>query len=110
MSEPVGDEEGLVLGEVAVVEDQQELAALLQPLDRVRDARWEVPQVSLANVVDEVAPLRGPRIDAPRSPRIGWGRPSSGPASGCHAVCDIKVTPFSLLVLRLPSTTDWPST
>src|SRR5215218_1672502 len=41
-----------------VVEDQQELAALLQPLDRVGDASREVPQVADANVVDEVAPLR----------------------------------------------------
>ena len=37
--EPVGDQEGLVLGEVAVVEDQQELAALFQALDGVGDAR-----------------------------------------------------------------------
>ena len=41
--EPVGQQEGLVLGEVAVVEDEQELAPLLQSLKRVRDTRGEVP-------------------------------------------------------------------
>ena len=55
--EPVGDQERLVLGEVAVVEDEQELAALLQPLDRVRDPGREVPEVARADVVDEVAAL-----------------------------------------------------
>jgi D-lyxose ketol-isomerase len=37
--EPVADEEGAVLGEVAIVEDEEELAALLQPLDRVQGSR-----------------------------------------------------------------------
>src|SRR5918997_6208428 len=56
--EPVGDQERLVLREVARVEDQQELAALLECLDRVWEARREVPEGSLANVVDKVtAPM-----------------------------------------------------
>ena len=31
--EPIGDQEGLVLGEVAVVEDEQKLTALRETLD-----------------------------------------------------------------------------
>ena len=41
--EPIADEERLVFREVAAVEHQQELAAVLQPLYRVGDARGEVP-------------------------------------------------------------------
>ncbi len=48
---------GIVLREAAVVEHQQELAALFQALDRMRDDRREVPQVALADVVDEGASL-----------------------------------------------------
>jgi hypothetical protein len=57
VQEPVGDQEGLVLREVAVVEHKEELAALLQSLNRVRDACGEAPEVALADV-DEVAALR----------------------------------------------------
>jgi hypothetical protein len=50
--EPIGEEEGLLLREVAIVEHEQELAAIaLESLNRVRDARREVPQLALADVV-----------------------------------------------------------
>ena len=56
--EPVGDQEGVVFGEAAVVEHQQEFAAVrIEPLDRVRNARREVPEVADTDVVDEVAAL-----------------------------------------------------
>ena len=56
MRHPVRDQEGRVFREVAVVEDEQELAAVdlaLKTLDRVRHARREVPQVALPYIVDE---------------------------------------------------------
>jgi hypothetical protein len=59
-----GDQERLVLGEAPVVEDEEELAPLLQALDGVRDAGRKVPQVALADVLDEVAPLGIDRSDA----------------------------------------------
>jgi len=62
--EPVGQQEGLVLREVAVVEHQQELAPLMKALDRVRDAGGEVPQVAQTDVVDEVAPVLVDGADA----------------------------------------------
>src|SRR2546425_10645085 len=56
MGEPVGEQEGLFLREVAVVEDEQELApASFQALDRVRDAGPEVPEVAFAHIVLEGA-------------------------------------------------------
>ena len=56
MGEPVGDQERLILVEVAVVEDEQELATVaLQSLERVRDAGREVPDVALADIVLEGA-------------------------------------------------------
>ena len=51
--EPVGDQERLVLGEVAAVEHEQELDAVLERLDRVRQPGREVPQVADPDVVDE---------------------------------------------------------
>ncbi len=57
LREPVGEQERFVLREVAVVEDEQELAALLQSLNRVRYAGGEVPQVADPHVVDEVRPI-----------------------------------------------------
>ncbi len=56
MGEPIGEQEGLFLREVAVVEDEQELAPVpLQSLDRVRDAGPEVPEVAFAYVILEGA-------------------------------------------------------
>src|SRR4029078_13021997 len=49
--EPIGYEEGLVLREVAVVEDEQELTALLEPLDGVRGAAREGPEAPPAALV-----------------------------------------------------------
>jgi hypothetical protein len=63
--EPVAEQEGVVLGEAAVVEHQQELAAVgLEPLDRMRAALGEVPDVADADVVDELAALLVDRGDA----------------------------------------------
>jgi hypothetical protein len=42
--EPVAEQEGVVLGEAAVVEHQQELAAVgIETLDRVRNAARKIP-------------------------------------------------------------------
>ena len=56
VGEPVGERERVIFAEVAVVEDEQELAAVaLKSLDRVRDAGREVPQVPFADIVLEGA-------------------------------------------------------
>jgi hypothetical protein len=54
---PVGDQERLVLGKVTRVEHQQELDAVGQSLDRVRQTGWEIPQIPGGDVIDEQAPL-----------------------------------------------------
>jgi hypothetical protein len=56
--EPVGEQECLVLGERAVVEDQEELAAVGERLDRVRETRPEIPQITDSEIVDEVVAVR----------------------------------------------------
>src|SRR6478752_5500981 len=76
--EPVADEEGLVLREVAVIKYQQELDPFLQPLDGVGDTGREVPDVARADVVNEVAPL--------------------GVNGGDTAAAGEHVAPFGLLV------------
>ena len=54
VGQPVRDQERRLLAEIAVVEDEQELAAVaLQSLDRVGDAGREVPDVALADIVLE---------------------------------------------------------
>ena len=54
MVQPVGQQERLELVEVAVVEDQQELAAILaQALNRVRYAAREQPEISFVHVFHE---------------------------------------------------------
>lgn len=70
--EPVGEEEGALLGKVAVVKDEEELGAVLaEALEGVRDAAGEVPaesqrrrawkarsnapEITLVDVVDEAA-------------------------------------------------------
>src|SRR5262249_825490 len=59
MRQPVRDQKARVLVEVAVVGDEQHLAAVVvEALDRVRDTAWEVPDVTLADVVLEGAQLR----------------------------------------------------
>src|SRR3981189_283024 len=59
MFEPVAEQECIVLIEVAVVEDQKELAAIrTESLNRVRNARSEVPEIAHPHVVDKVSSLR----------------------------------------------------
>ena len=43
MGKPIGDKERLVFREVPVIEDEKKLAALIQTLDRMRNAGGEVP-------------------------------------------------------------------
>jgi hypothetical protein len=62
---PVGEQEGGVLGEVAVVEDEEEFGTVrAQALQRVGVARWEVPQVALLKVIDKATALGVERGDA----------------------------------------------
>src|SRR5208283_6181446 len=54
VGQKVRDQEGRILVEVAVVEDEQELATVpLESLERVGNAAREVPDVALANIVLE---------------------------------------------------------
>ena len=54
VGQKVRDQEGRILVEVAVVEDEQELATVpLESLERVGDAAREVPDVALADIVLE---------------------------------------------------------
>ena len=58
VGQKVRDQEGQILVEGAVVEDEQELATVpLQSLERVRDAAREVPDVALADIVLEGVPV-----------------------------------------------------
>ena len=58
MREPVGDEKGAVLGEIAVVEDQDEFAAVgPEALNRMRNAAGEEPEIALLDVGDDFARL-----------------------------------------------------
>lgn len=62
---PIGEQECRVLGEVAVVEDEEELGAIgTEALQRVRVARWEVPEVALLEVIDKATTLGVERSDA----------------------------------------------
>jgi hypothetical protein len=55
--EPVAQQKGVVLVEVAIVEDQQKFAAVgAEALDRMRNARREIPEIADADVIDEVRP------------------------------------------------------
>jgi len=52
--DPLVQEESRILGKVATVKDEQELGAILaQALERVWVAGWEIPQITLLQVVDE---------------------------------------------------------
>ena len=58
MLEPIGDQEGVVFVEVAVVENEKKFAAVrVEPLNGMRDARREIPQIADPHVVDEISPL-----------------------------------------------------
>jgi hypothetical protein len=61
---PVRNQERLVLREISVVKCKKELATLLQPLNRVRNPGWEIPQVACSDVVDKIAALRIDRRNA----------------------------------------------
>jgi len=63
--EPISDQEGVVLVEVAVVEDQEKLGTIrIKALDRMRNARGEKPQITPAHIVDKISALRVYRGDA----------------------------------------------
>jgi hypothetical protein len=54
MLNPLVQEESRILGKVTTVKDQQEFGSVFtQALERVWVARWEVPQISLLQVIDE---------------------------------------------------------
>ena len=66
--EPVAQQESAVLVEVAVVEDQEELAPVgIEPLDRMGNAAGKIPEIADADIVDEIPALRVDRGDAGRS-------------------------------------------
>lgn len=57
-TKPVGQDKGRLLGKVAVIEDDEELGSVLtETLQRVRHTAGEVPQVTLLQIIDEVAAL-----------------------------------------------------
>src|ERR1700736_3157917 len=59
MLEPVGDQEGIVFVEVAIIKDQKEFAAVrTKSLNGVGSACWKIPEIADANIVDEVVPFR----------------------------------------------------
>ena len=54
--EPVAQQESIVFVEIAVVEHQQEFAAVrIEALDRMRNAGRKIPEIADADVIDEVA-------------------------------------------------------
>src|ERR1700736_5936877 len=59
MLEPVGKQEGVVFVEVAIIKDQKEFAAVrTESLNGVGNARWKIPEIADAYIVDEVVPFR----------------------------------------------------
>ncbi len=61
----LGEQEGVVLGEVPLVEDQQELTTVRpQALNRVGISRREEPQITFADVIDEHGSVRIEHRDA----------------------------------------------
>ena len=55
--EPIGDQEGIVLVEIAVVEDEQKFAAIrTEALDGMRNSGREIPEIADTDIVDEVPP------------------------------------------------------
>jgi hypothetical protein len=54
---PVGQQEGIIFVEVAVVENQQEFAAVrVEPLDGMRDTARKIPEIADADVINEGVP------------------------------------------------------
>ena len=79
VADPVGDAERAELGEVAVVEDQDEVGRLVaQAFEHVAVAAGEVPDVARLEVVGLGVPLRvddrrpDPPLDARRPTRRRW--------------------------------------
>ena len=62
--EDLADQVGVVVGEVALVEDEDELGALVERLDAVRHAGGEEPEVASLQVVDEIFAVLVHRCDA----------------------------------------------
>jgi len=57
--EPIGDQEGVVLVKISVVEYQKEFTTVrTETLDGMRNAGGEIPQISDTNVINEIPPLR----------------------------------------------------
>src|SRR5882724_12652414 len=55
---PIRDQESLEFIEIAVIEDQQKLAAVrAQTLNRMRHSWWEEPKVALTDVIDKASAL-----------------------------------------------------
>ncbi len=68
MLDPIGEQESVVLVEIAVVEHEQKFRAVrIETLDRMRDTGPEIPQIADADVVDEIAPVGVDRGDARRA-------------------------------------------
>ena len=66
--EPVAEQKRAVLVEVAIIEDEEEFAAVgTEALDRMGNAAGEIPEIADADVVDKVTALRVDRRDARRS-------------------------------------------
>ena len=68
MLEPVAQQKRAVLVEVAIIEDEEEFAAIgTETLDRMGNAAGEIPEIADADVVDKVTALRVDRRDTGRS-------------------------------------------
>ena len=83
---PIGEQDGGVLGKVAVVENQQELSAVgIQSLNRVRNSRGEIPKIVFLYVGDEALAVGVDRGDSRAS--IQHERPLRGgvPMEFAHA-------------------------
>ncbi len=91
MGHPLGDEEGVVLGEEAFVEDEEELAAVgAETLDGVRIAGGEEPEIALFDIVDEDGAVGVEDSDAGvavehESPLVGGVPVHLAEAAGCEA-------------------------
>ena len=68
LTEPVSQQEGRLLGEVAIIKDQDELGAVgTKALQRVGNTAGEIPQVALVHRRDVVAPVLVHRRDLCRA-------------------------------------------
>src|SRR5207253_5123390 len=56
---PIGNQEGVVFVEVAIVKDQKEFAAVRsESLNGVGSTGWKIPEIADAHIVDEIVPFR----------------------------------------------------